>query len=360
MTKVKVELGANSYDISIGENIFSAAAEFLAASNFTKILLVTDHIVHDKYAETLMNLFESRGINYDVVIIPAGETSKTLQCAETLYTSAIESRLDRKSAIVALGGGVVGDLAGFVAATYLRGVNFVQVPTTLLAQVDSSVGGKTAVNHRLGKNLIGAFYQPRAVFIDIATLKTLPERELKAGLGEVVKYGVISDENFFSFLERNVDKVLSRDAEILAQIVRRSCEIKAEVVSLDEKETGLRRILNFGHTIAHAVEEETRYEKYCHGEAVAIGMLGAAFISEKIGAVSHAAVERLENLIKRLGLQTHCEGVSVDKLYAALFRDKKTVGGKINWVVMKKIGAVEVTGGVPENIVREALKNIAR
>ena len=350
--KVKVALGANSYEISIGENIFSAATEFLAASNFTKILLVTDENVGALYADKFSGV--------DVVKIPAGETSKTLQCAETLYTRAIESKLDRKSAIVALGGGVVGDLAGFVAATYLRGINFVQVPTTLLAQVDSSVGGKTAVNHRLGKNLIGAFYQPRAVFIDIAALKTLPERELKAGLGEVVKYGVISDENFFSFLERNVDKILNRDAEILAQIVRRSCEIKAEVVSLDEKETGLRRILNFGHTIAHAVEEETGYEKYCHGEAVAIGMLGAAFISEKIGAVSHAAVERLENLIARLGLQTHCEGVSVDKMYSALFRDKKTVGGKINWVVMKKIGAVEVMSDVPENIVREALKNLAR
>lgn len=357
MTKVKVELGANSYDISIGENIFTAAADFIAASNFTKILLVTDNIVHDKYAETLMNIFESRGINYDVVIIPAGELSKTLPYAEILYTAAIESKLDRKSAIVALGGGVVGDLAGFVAATYLRGINFIQVPTTLLAQVDSSVGGKTAVNHKLGKNLIGAFYQPRAVFIDIATLKTLPERELKAGLAEVVKYGVISDEKFFSFFEENVDKILSRDAQILAQIVKRSCEIKAEVVSLDEKETGLRRILNFGHTIAHAVEEETGYEKYSHGEAVAIGMLGAAFISEKIFGVD---TSRLKNLIARLGLQTHCEGVSVDKMYSALFRDKKTVGGKINWVVMKKIGAVEVTGDVPENIVREALKNIAR
>ncbi len=350
--KVRVELGANSYEISIGENIFDAAADFIAAKNFTKVLLVTDENVGALYADKIAG--------FDVVKIPAGETSKNLREAENLYTRAIESRLDRKSAIVALGGGVVGDLAGFVAATYLRGINFVQVPTTLLAQVDSSVGGKTAVNHKLGKNLIGAFYQPRAVFIDIATLKTLPERELKAGLAEVVKYGVISDENFFSFLEENVDKILSRNAEVMAQIVRRSCEIKAEVVSLDEKENGLRRILNFGHTIAHAVEEETGYEKYNHGEAVAIGMLGAAFISEKIGAVSHAAVERLENLIARLCLQSYCEGVSVDKLYAALFRDKKTVGGKINWVVMKKIGAVEVTSDVPENIVREALKKIAR
>lgn len=350
--KVRVELGANSYEISIGENIFDAAADFIAAKNFTKVLLVTDENVGALYADKIAG--------FDVVKIPAGETSKNLREAENLYTRAIESRLDRKSAIVALGGGVVGDLAGFVAATYLRGINFVQVPTTLLAQVDSSVGGKTAVNHKLGKNLIGAFYQPRAVFIDIATLKTLPERELKAGLAEVVKYGVISDENFFSFLEENVDKILSRNAEVLAQIVRRSCEIKAEVVSLDERETGLRRILNFGHTIAHAVEEETGYEKYNHGEAVAIGMLGAAFISEKIGAASHEAVERLENLIARLGLQSYCEGVSVDKMYGALFRDKKTVGGKINWVVMKKIGAVEVTSDVPENIVREALKNIAR
>ena len=352
MTNVTVELGADSYDIRIGENIFSAAADFISAKNFTKVLLVTDANVAALYADKFSG--------WDVAVIPAGETSKNLREAENLYTRAINSRLDRKSAIVALGGGVVGDLAGFVAATYLRGVNFIQIPTTLLAQVDSSVGGKTAVNHRLGKNLIGAFYQPKAVFIDIATLKTLPEREIKAGLGEVVKYGVISDADFFSYLERSVDKILSRDAETLTQIVRRSCEIKAEVVSADEKESGLRRILNFGHTIAHAVEEETGYEKYCHGEAVAIGMIGAAKISAKIGSVDAETVARLENLIARLGLKTYCTGVNVDKIYSALFRDKKTVGGKINWVLMKTLGTVEISDAVPEEIIRDALKEITR
>ena len=355
MTKVTVELGADSYDILIGENLFGAAADFIDAKNFTKTLLVTDNVVYDKYGEKLMDIFKARGLEFDVVIIPAGELSKNLQCAEVLYTSAINSRLDRKSAIVALGGGVVGDLAGFVAATFLRGVNFIQIPTTLLAQVDSSVGGKTAVNHKLGKNLIGAFYQPKAVFIDLATLKTLPEREIKSGLAEVIKYGVICDENFFSYLEENVDNILGGDFDALAKIIRRSCEIKAEVVSRDEKESGLRRILNFGHTIAHAVEEETGYEKYLHGEAVSIGMLGAALISNKIFGVE---INRLKNLLEKFGLQTHCENCSVDKLYSALFRDKKTVGGKINWVLMKKIGAVEISDDVPENVVRAALENI--
>lgn len=360
MTNVTVELGANSYEISIGENIFGRVADFVAASNFTKILLVTDSNVHDKFAAALTDIFTARGLGYDVAVIPAGELSKSLAVAETLYTRAIESRLDRKSVIIALGGGVVGDLAGFVAATYLRGVNFIQVPTTLLAQVDSSVGGKTAVNHRLGKNLIGAFYQPRAVFIDIATLKNLPEREIKAGLAEVIKYGVIRDEKFFNYLEQNVDKILSRAPEILTQIVRRSCEIKADVVSHDEKEAGLRRILNFGHTIAHAVEEETGYSAYSHGEAVAIGMVGAAIISEKIGLTAPETVTRLKNLIERLGLKTACTGCEVDKIYAALFRDKKTVGGKINWVVMKTLGAVEISSAVPENVVKAALQIIVR
>ncbi len=357
MNKVTVELGADSYEISIGENIFDAAADFIAEKNFTKTLLVTDNIVHDKHAEKLMDIFTARGINYDVVIIPAGELTKNLHYAEILYTSAINSKLDRKSAIVALGGGVVGDLAGFVAATYLRGVNFIQIPTTLLAQVDSSVGGKTAVNHKLGKNLIGAFYQPKAVFIDIATLKTLPEREILAGLAEVVKYGVISDANFFDYLEENVDNILGGDIATLAKIIQRSCEIKADVVSRDEKENGLRRILNFGHTIAHAVEEETGYEKYRHGEAVSIGMLGAAIISNRIFGVDTA---RLKNLLEKFGMCTYCENCSVDKMYDALFRDKKTVGGRINWVLMKKIGAVEISDAVPEKIVREALESITR
>lgn len=352
MQTVNVNLGANSYKIFIGENIFSEVEKFILQSDFTKkILVVTDTNVIENCANNFIN-------NFEIAVIPAGETSKNLREAENLYTKAIETGLDRKSLIVALGGGVVGDLAGFVAATYMRGINFIQVPTTLLAQVDSSVGGKTAVNHALGKNLIGAFYQPKAVFIDLKTLQTLPEREIKSGLGEVVKYGVISDENFFAYLENNVEKILSRDISVMEKMVRRSCEIKAEVVGADEKESGLRRILNFGHTIAHVIEEETFYKKYRHGEAVAIGMLGAAIISKKLGKISEVEVARLKNLLERLQLPTACENLDIDKMYSAAFRDKKTVGGKINWVLMKNFGDTEISADVPEDVVKTALREL--
>ncbi len=361
MTEIKVELGEKSYKIFIGEKIFADCAKFICDSKkFTKkILVVTDENVFESCGEKFFSALESFGLSFAAYKIPAGESSKTLQMAEKIYTKAIEIGLDRKSLIVALGGGVVGDLAGFVAATYLRGVPFIQVPTTLLAQVDSSVGGKTAVNHKLGKNLIGAFYQPQAVFIDLETLKTLPEREIKSGLGEVVKYGVISDEKFFSYLEENVEKILSRDLKVMEKIICRSCEIKAEVVAQDEKENNLRRILNFGHTIAHAVELETDYKKYRHGEAVAIGMIGAALISQQLEKISASEIRRLENLILKLNLVTKAEGCDVEKLFQATFRDKKTVGGKVNWVLMNKIGAVEISAEVPENFVKNALKKIS-
>lgn len=354
MQTVKVNLGAKSYNIFIGENIFGELKKFIAESDFTeKILVVTDTNVFKTCANEFIN-------NFEIAVIPAGETSKNLNEAEKLYTKAIEIGMDRKSLIIALGGGVVGDLAGFVAATFMRGINFIQVPTTLLAQVDSSVGGKTAVNHALGKNLIGAFYQPRAVFTDLKSLKILPEREIKSGLGEIIKYGVISDENFFAYLENNVEKILARDIEVMRKIICRSCEIKAEVVGADEKESGLRRILNFGHTIAHVIEEETLYKKYRHGEAVAVGMLGAAIISNKLGKISAADVMRLKNLLERLNIPTTCANLDIDEMYNAMFRDKKTVGGKINWVLMKKFGGVEISENVPADIVKNALKELVK
>ena len=345
MEKVFVDLDTASYEIFIGEDILSNVDKFIAAEKFTqKVLLVTQKNIFDICAAKFP---------YEVAFIPDGETAKNLSEAEKLYTRAIESGLDRKSVIIALGGGVVGDLAGFVAATFMRGIPLIQIPTTLLAQVDSSVGGKTAVNHALGKNLIGAFHQPRAVFIDLNFLKTLPEREIKSGLGEVVKYGVISDENFFTYLEKNVDKILNCDSKTLAHIVKRSCEIKAEVVGADEKESGLRRILNFGHTLAHAVEEETHYKKYRHGEAVAVGMMAAALISLELGKTSAENVNRLENLIKKFGMMTTCAGLDADKLYAVTFRDKKTVGGAVNWVLMKNFGEVEICNDVDEAVIKK-------
>ena len=340
MEKVLVDLGAASYEIFIGENILSGVDKFVSG----KALLITQ--------KNILELCDEK-FPYEVALIPDGETAKNLREAEKLYTRAIEAGLDRKSVVIALGGGVVGDLAGFVAATFMRGVNLIQIPTTLLAQVDSSVGGKTAVNHALGKNLIGAFHQPRAVFIDLKFLKTLPEREIKSGLGEVVKYGVISDEKFFSYLEDNAEKILQRDLKTLAHVVKRSCEIKAAVVSSDEREAGLRRILNFGHTLAHAIEEETHYEKYRHGEAVAVGMMAAALISLELGKTSAENVQRLENLIKKFGIMTTCTGLDADKLYAVTFRDKKTVGGVVNWVLMKNFGDVEICRDVPAQIVKK-------
>lgn len=340
MTKVFVNLGAASYEIFIGTDILGGVDKFISG----KALLVTQKNIFELCAENFP---------YEVAIIPDGETSKNLREAEKLYTRAIEAGLDRKSVVIALGGGVVGDLAGFVAATFMRGIDLIQIPTTLLAQVDSSVGGKTAVNHELGKNLIGAFHQPRAVFIDLNFLKTLPDREIKSGLGEVVKYGVISDAKFFSYLEDNVEKILRRDLKTLAHIVKRSCEIKAEVVGADEKESGLRRILNFGHTMAHAIEEQTHYKKYRHGEAVAIGMIAAAQISSELGKTSADNVARLERLIKKFGMVTDCAGLDADKLYDVTFRDKKTVGGVVNWVLMKNFGEVEICSDVPAQIVKK-------
>ena len=345
MEKVLVDLGAASYEIFIGTDILSGVEKFISG----KALLVTQENIFKLCAEKFP---------YEVAFIPDGETSKSLREAEKLYTRAIETGLDRKSVVIALGGGVVGDLAGFVAATFMRGISLIQIPTTLLAQVDSSVGGKTAVNHALGKNLIGAFHQPRAVFIDLNFLKTLPEPEIKSGLGEVVKYGVISDEKLFSYFEDNADKILSRDLKTLAHIVKRSCEIKAQVVGADEKESGLRRILNFGHTMAHAIEEETHYEKYRHGEAVAIGMLAAAQISSELGKTSAANVTRLENLIKKFGMVTNCAGLDADKLYDVTFRDKKTVGGKVNWVLMKNFGEVEISNDVPAQVVKKIFRRL--
>lgn len=353
MEKIFVDLGAASYEIFIGTDILADVGKFIASKNFTpKVLLVTQEKIFNKHGKSLIDGLDVQKISYDVAVIPNGETAKTLRRAEKLFTRAIEFGLDRKSVVIAFGGGVVGDLAGFVAATYLRGVNLIQIPTTLLAQVDSSVGGKTAVNHALGKNLIGAFHQPRAVFADLNCLLTLPEREIKAGLGEVVKYGVISDEKFFAYLEDNAEKILQRDVQTLAHIVKRSCEIKAEVVAADERESNLRRILNFGHTLAHAVEEQTHYKKFRHGEAVAIGMAAAAMISCELGKTSAANVARLKNLLHGFGLLTFCVGLDAEELYRVTLRDKKTVGGVVNWVLMKNFGDVEICP-VEESVVKK-------
>ena len=333
--------------------------KFVSSAKFSqKAMLVTDTNVEKIFSGEIRLALENAGLEVKVVTIPAGETSKSLAEAEKIYTEAIEFGLDRKSAIFALGGGVVGDLTGFIAATYLRGVPFVQIPTSLLAQVDSSVGGKVAVNHKLGKNLIGAFYQPKAVFINLDMLKTLLSREIASGLGEIVKYGVISDPELFKYIEDNSYNILALEHEVMEHIIARSCEIKADVVSKDEKEGGLRRILNFGHTMAHAIEEATGYSRYTHGEAVAIGMIGAAYISYKLGRIDEATLNRLQNLIDKLGMVSRAKDCDVDVMFEAIFRDKKTINGKINWVLMDNIGKVSIISDVPDDIVKAAFKFI--
>ena len=356
MHKVRVELGAASYDIFIGEDLLPEISDFVRAQNFShKALVISDENVGKIYGERTLAALREAGLEPALHLVPAGEASKSLAVADEIFTHAIELGLDRRSPVFALGGGVVGDLAGFIAAAYMRGVPFVQLPTSLLAQVDSSVGGKVAVNHRLGKNLIGAFYQPAAVFADLATFATLPEREIRTGLGEIIKYGIIFDADFFAALEDHAADALHLSHDAALFMVERSCQIKAEVVAKDEKEGGLRRILNYGHTIAHAIEKETGYACYNHGEAVAVGSLGAAYISEALGMIDDAAVLRVRRLTERLGLPLFAEGCTVEGLYAAIFHDKKTVDGKVNWVLMEGIGKVCVRDDVPESIVRAAM-----
>ena len=359
MRKVSVDLPSNGYDILIGEGLDAEIASFFESADFSsRVLILSDTNVGKLYADSLAKLLQRAGKQTAVHLVPAGESSKSLAEAERVYTKAIEQRLDRKSAIVALGGGVVGDLAGFIAATYMRGVPFVQIPTSLLAQVDSSVGGKVAVNHRLGKNLIGAFYQPKRVFIDLYRLPTLPRRELSTGLGEIVKYGVIYDEALFSYLEDHAEAVLAMEIPAMEHLVVRSCEIKAEVVAQDEREAGLRAILNFGHTLGHAIEKETRYVRYNHGEAVAVGMMGAAYLSRELGMVGNEEVVRLRELLQRFSLPTQAEGCTENGMYAAIFHDKKAVDGKIKWILMEGIGRVKAVSDVPEAAVRTCMRMI--
>ena len=357
---VPVELGDQSYDILIGYKLEREIGKFVREAGFSdRALIVTDSHVGPLYGERLRRLLKESGLSHvEIFTLQAGETAKSLSTAEEIYTRCIELGLDRKSPIFALGGGVVGDLAGFIAATYMRGVPFVQLPTSLLAQVDSSVGGKVAVNHALGKNLIGAFYQPRGVFMDLALMESLPPREISTGLGEVVKYGLIYDGEFFSYLEQHVEDILALEPTALTHIIARSCEIKAAVVSEDEKEAGLRRILNFGHTIAHGIEKETGFRRYNHGEAVAIGMLGALDLSSRLGLVSASTLPRARQLLLALQLPVKAEGCTVEALYRDIFHDKKTVGGKVTWVLLTGIGTTLCRNDVPEADVRAAIAGV--
>jgi 3-dehydroquinate synthase len=304
-----------------------------------KIAVITNPTVAQLYLDTIHDSLRLAGFDVTPVLIPDGEQHKDLNSASTIYDRLVAERFERRSCILALGGGVVGDLAGFAAATFLRGISYVQLPTTLLAQVDSSVGGKTAVNHQRGKNLIGAFYQPRLVLIDVAVLQSLPPRELIAGLAEVIKYGVIAEPALFKLLEEKIQKLIGLDRALLAQVIATSCAIKAKVVETDEREDDYRAVLNFGHTIGHALEAATGYRKYLHGEAVAIGMVQAATISVQEGFCDQRSAERIRKLIKRAGLPLEVpREVSMQNLIQAMEVDKKAAGGKIKFVMCAGIG----------------------
>jgi len=344
MRIVQVSLGRRSYQIKIGGGLLPRlGAECAALKLGQRCAVITDANVGKKFAQAALKSLSKSGFEPVLITVPAGEKSKRITTVESCYDELAQQRIERKSFLVALGGGVVGDLAGFVSATYLRGIPFVQVPTTLLAQVDSSVGGKTGVNLKAGKNLVGAFYQPRLVLCDLDTLKTLPGREYVSGLAEVIKYGIIYDAALFSQLERNLPRLLARDDKALCDVVARCCEIKAEVVGQDETESGLRAILNFGHTIGHAIENSSGYGKYLHGEAIAIGQVAAARLSGKVLGLTAGEAVRIEKLFTQAGLPVKIK-LSVaqrKKLFTAMQLDKKVIGGEIKFVLAEKIGRVK-------------------
>jgi 3-dehydroquinate synthase len=344
LEKVTVGLGERSYDIFIGQNILTEIGLICGdLLKGRKVAVVTNPVVGAFYLEPVLNALSDAGFSVNTIEIPDGEEHKSLETLKGIYDSLIEYGFDRSSFMLALGGGVVGDITGFASATYLRGIPFVQVPTTLLGQVDSSVGGKTGVNHEKGKNLIGAFYQPGLVLIDTATLDTLPEREYLSGLAEVVKYGIVLDESFFTFLTENVGKLLGRDKCCLQKAIKRSCEIKASIVNKDEKEAGVRAVLNYGHTIGHAVETLTCYTKYTHGEAVAIGMAQAAKYSEAMGFSDHTETERILALLKSLRLPVALPAFASSAYIEVILHDKKVRDGGINFIFNKGLGDFQIS-----------------
>lgn len=343
---VKVALGDRSYEIEIGAKLDQAGGRVQGLGFGRKMAIVTNPTVKKLYGKVLIDSLKAAGFLIMSIEVPDGEQYKNLDWANAIYTALLTNSFDRKSALVALGGGVIGDLTGFAAATYMRGVPFVQMPTTLLAMVDSSVGGKTGVNHPMGKNMIGAFYQPKKVLMDLAVLKTLPPEEFLSGMAEVIKYGVIWDAGFFDYLEKNREKILNLDPDALSHVIRRSCEIKAEVVSNDEREDGLRAILNFGHTVGHAIETAENYSMR-HGEAVAIGMVYASRLSLKAGLCDASVPDRVEKLISSYKLPTGLPALKrkpgVTELMDTMQIDKKAEGGKVKFVLPKKIGEVIIT-----------------
>jgi 3-dehydroquinate synthase len=359
--KVHVSLDERSYDITIESGSLSQTGEIARSAlgdKTRRIAIISNPKVHTHYGKAVEKSLKRAAFTTLTHLIGDGERAKSLLTAERAWGFLISNRFERSDAIIALGGGVVGDLAGFVAATFLRGVSYVQIPTTLLAQIDSSVGGKTAVNHALGKNLIGAFHQPRAVVIDPSVLRTLPERELRAGLYEAVKYGIIRDRGLADFIQDNLENIFALDSDVVSRVIARCCEIKAEVVTADERESGLRRILNFGHTVGHALEAVTAYRRLKHGEAVGYGMKCASAIAEKAGIIPPAEAEILKSSVDSLGRLPRIDDLRTQEVVAAMAHDKKVAQGKLPLILPTKIGSVVVRDDIEPALIRTAVREL--
>ena len=353
MKKLNLDLGNRSYPIFIGSNTW-ADSLLISQTEGRKVLIVSNDTIAPIYLEKLKAHLGDTDL--DTLILPDGERYKTLASLEKIYNKLLTENYDRSSVLIALGGGVIGDTVGFAAASYQRGIDFIQIPTTLLSQVDSSVGGKTAVNHPLGKNMIGAFYQPKSVYIDLSTLETLPDREFSAGMAEVIKYGLIRNPDFFNWLESNIEALMARDANSLAEAIFVSCKTKAEVVSLDETEQGLRAILNLGHTFGHAIEAAQEYKDWLHGEAVGAGMAMAARMSQDMGLITATDVARIEKLLAAANLPINApKNIPADTLRKLMSHDKKVSRGQLRLVLLKQIGEAIITSDFEENLLQEVL-----
>lgn len=357
LLNLDVDLGKRSYGIVIDSGVLTDAGSLIRnLSGLQKVLLVSNPTVYALYGEVVYQSLCDQGFKVQVALMPDGEEYKTVEHAMKVLDQAVEAKLERSSIVAALGGGVVGDLAGFVAAVYQRGTGFVQIPTTLLAQVDSSVGGKVAVNHPLGKNMIGAFYQPQLVLIDIATLQTLDSREFRAGLGEVLKYGIVYDAEFFTYLEENADKIIIQDKECLQHIIYQCCRIKSAIVEKDETEQGLRAILNLGHTFGHALEKLGGYRELRHGEAVAMGAVAAAYLAEDLGYLTGVEVQRIEKLYQRFGLPTRFPAYDPLRIYEGMQHDKKISQGRLRLVLPDGIGSYVIKEDLQPEMILAAIK----
>ena len=355
MQTLTVALGERSYPIHIGGGLLSQPALILPHLKSPQVAIVSNTTVAPLYLETVQAVLRQNGVKVVPIVLPDGEAYKSTDSLSQIYDALLTHRLERKATLIALGGGVIGDLTGFAAATYLRGVPFIQIPTTLLSQVDSSVGGKTGINHPLGKNMIGAFYQPQVVLADTDTLNTLPQRELSAGLAEIIKYGLIRDLPFLEWLEANMPKLLARDPAALAYAIYRSCENKAEVVAADEREAGGRALLNLGHTFGHAIENGLGYGVCLHGEAVGTGMIMAADLSMRLGWIRPADVARTRSLIVKAGLPASAPDLGFEKYLDLMGLDKKVEDGKIRFVLLQALGRAVISAEVPTNLLRETI-----